>query len=117
MILWAVEPAQIGWMVVGVLLFGSGIGNATSLPPLVAQVEFVPADVPRGAALIVAIGQATYAFAPALFALLLVVPWPDAGPRVGQGAAGFFVGVALVQGLAMACFVAGRTQPPLVQGI
>jgi hypothetical protein len=31
----------------GVILFGAGIGNATSLPPLIAQVEFVKDDVPR----------------------------------------------------------------------
>jgi len=30
-------------LVLGVVLFGAGIGNATSLPPLIAQVEF-PAD-------------------------------------------------------------------------
>ena len=45
----------------GVLLFGLGIGNATSLPPLIAQVEFVGDDVPRVVALTVAIGQAVYA--------------------------------------------------------
>jgi hypothetical protein len=32
---------------VGVILFGAGIGNATSLPPLIAQVEFTAEDVPR----------------------------------------------------------------------
>ena len=47
------------------LLFGAGIGNTTSLPPLIAQVEFVTEDVARVIALIVAVAQGTYAFAPA----------------------------------------------------
>ena len=42
-------------LLLGVMLFGAGIGNATSLPPLIAQVEFVKDDVPRVVALIVAI--------------------------------------------------------------
>ena len=54
-------------LLLGVMMFGIGIGNATSLPPLIAQVEFVKDDVPRVVALVVAIGQAVYAFAPAVF--------------------------------------------------
>lgn len=54
----------------GIVLVGFGIGNATSLPPLIAQVEFARADAPRVIALIVAVSQAAYAFAPALFGLL-----------------------------------------------
>jgi hypothetical protein len=38
-------------------LFGIGFGNSTSLPPLIAQVEFVDEDVPRVVALIVAIAR------------------------------------------------------------
>jgi hypothetical protein len=89
-------------LVIGVLLFGAGIGNATSLPPLIAQVEFVKDDVPRAVALIVAIGQGTYAFARALvggslltgqlghtarFALLLhgVSEVLELGRELGQG--------------------------------
>lgn len=56
-------------IVIGVLLFGLGIGNATSLPPLIAQVEFDKTDVSRVVPLIVAISQATYALAPALFGI------------------------------------------------
>src|SRR6266852_4359103 len=52
-------------LLLGVVLFGVGFGNATSLPPLIAQVEFVKDDVPRVVALILAVAQATYAFAPA----------------------------------------------------
>ena len=53
-------------MLVGVALFGFGIGNATSLPPLIAQVEFAKEDVARVVPMIVATAQATYAFAPAV---------------------------------------------------
>lgn len=53
----------------GVLLFGFGIGNATSLPPLIAQVEF-GAESSRVVPLIVALAQAAYALAPATFGLI-----------------------------------------------
>lgn len=52
---------------VGMMLFGVGIGNATSLPPLIAQAEFPRHQVARVVTLIVAIAQGCYAFAPALF--------------------------------------------------
>ena len=52
-------------LLLGVVLFGVGFGNATSLPPLIAQVEFVREDVPRVVGLIVGISQGGYAFAPA----------------------------------------------------
>ena len=57
-------------LLVGTLLFGAGIGNATSLPPLIAQVEFVRDEVARVVSLIVAVAQAGYAFAPAAFGLI-----------------------------------------------
>ncbi|MGE8131243.1 MFS transporter [Methylobacterium sp. NPDC080182] len=57
-------------LLLGVVLIGLGIGNATSLPPLIAQVEFASADAARVVALIVAISQGAYAFAPAAFGLL-----------------------------------------------
>lgn len=90
-------------LLLGVTLFGSGIGNATSLPPLIAQVEFTREDVPRVVALIVAIGQATYAFAPAAFGLVrdLSQTTPGAAPL-------FFAAAAVVQGLAIAAFLLGR---------
>src|SRR5437763_6527128 len=37
--------ANIPLLLAGVLLFGIGIGNVTSMPPLIAQVEFVKDDV------------------------------------------------------------------------
>lgn len=40
------------------------------MPPLIAQIEFVPEDVPRVVALIVAIAQGAYSFAPATFGVI-----------------------------------------------
>jgi hypothetical protein len=90
-------------LIAGVLLFGSGIGNATSLPPLIAQMEFTQDDVRRVVALIVAISQAAYAFAPVAFGILrdLASSSSGAAPLV-------FVGAALIQGLALLTFVFGR---------
>ncbi|PZW71326.1 MFS transporter [Pseudomonas sp. URMO17WK12:I1] len=58
----------VAW--VAVLLIGSGIGNATSLPPLIAQTEFSREQTAKVIALMVAISQATYSFAPASFGLI-----------------------------------------------
>ncbi|WP_460053191.1 MFS transporter [Pseudomonas sp. H1_A05] len=58
----------VAW--IAVVLIGSGIGNATSLPPLIAQTEFSREQTARVIALMVAISQATYAFAPAFFGLV-----------------------------------------------
>jgi hypothetical protein len=109
-LLWGASPNDIGMILLGVALFGSGIGNATSLPPLIAQVEFVKEDVARVIALIVAMGQATYAFAPAVFgAVLAASAVSSAGAaRIGAGATWFFVAAGSVQVLAMLCFLAGR---------
>ena len=57
-----------GWvsLTLGCILFGLGIGNLTSLPPLIVQKEFNREDVVTVVALIVAINQAVFAFAPAI---------------------------------------------------
>jgi MFS family permease len=94
-------------LLVGVVLFGAGIGNATSLPPLIAQVEFVKDDVQRAVALIVGIGQGTYAFAPAAFGLIRELA-PHAANSAPDAAPLFFAATALVQGLAICAFLAGR---------
>ncbi len=87
----------------GILLFGFGIGNATSLPPLIAQTEFAKEDTPRVVALIVAIGQGTYAFAPAVFGLV------RAASEAGTGITIFALAIA-VKLAAIALFQIGR--PP-----
>ncbi len=61
---------QPALLVLATAIFGFGIGNATTLPPLIAQQDFPERDVGRAVALLVASGQATYAFAPAAFGLL-----------------------------------------------
>ena len=57
-------------LVAGCVLFGLAVGNLTSLPPLIAQREFRPADVGTVVALVTAINQAVFAFAPAVFGAL-----------------------------------------------
>ena len=94
-------------LLLGVVLFGAGFGNATSLPPLIAQVEFVKEDVPRVVGLIVGISQGGYAFAPALFGLIRELA-PHAANAVPGSAPHLFLAAALVQGLAIAAFLAGR---------
>ena len=93
------------WLItLGVILFGSGIGNATSIPPLVAQSDFAPEDVSRVVALIVAIGQGTYAFAPAFFGLLQSDV--HGGPDTTQSL--FFATAMGIQILAAAAYLAYR---------
>ncbi|CAN5901911.1 MFS transporter [soil metagenome] len=89
-----------GLMIVGGLLCCAGIGNTTSLPPMIAQVEFSKADVQRVVPLIVAIGQGTYAFAPAAFGVLRSLPAAET--------TGIFLAAAIIQAFAMAAFLAGR---------
>jgi MFS family permease len=88
-------------LLLGVFLFGAGIGNATSLPPLIAQVEFAKEDVPRVVALIIAIAHATYAFAPAVFGLIRELTGETAG-----AAPWLFAFAALIQVMAIMVFLA-----------
>ncbi|MFC3567994.1 MFS transporter [Paracoccus simplex] len=95
------------WLILGIALFGLGIGNATSLPPLIAQQEFTPAEVARVVPLIVAIGQAGYAFAPAAFGLLR-----GGGMIGGSGSVPLFACAAAIQLAAIGCLLAGRMGKP-----
>jgi MFS family permease len=95
-------------LLLGCLLFGLGLGNVTSLPPLIAQAEFVPADVPRVVALVTALSQASFAFAPAASGALR-----DLGQAVGlasydSSAPLLFGAAALVQILAAGAAMIGR---------
>jgi hypothetical protein len=94
-------------LLLGVVLFGAGFGNGTWLPPLIAQVEFVADDTPRVVALIVAISQGTYAFAPLAFGMIREFLPATAGVESGA-APGLFAAAAIVQGLSICAFLAGR---------
>ena len=98
---------NIPLLLLGVVLFGAGIGNTTSLPPMIAQAEFSKEDVSHVVPLIVAIGQGTYAFAPALFGFIR-----EFAPRWGSASAGaapwLFLAAALIQTLAVMAFFIGR---------
>jgi len=107
LVLLGVTEQQPVLILLGVALFGSGIGNATSLPPLIAQAEFDKEDVPRVVALIVALGQSTYAFAPAAFGLVLSAS-AAAESQFTTSTSLFFASAASVQGIAILCFLAGR---------
>ena len=91
-------------LLLGVLLFGSGIGNATSLPPLIAQTDFSDVDVGRVVALIVAIAQAGYAFAPTVFGVIRELSAGADSANVPL----VFIAAALIQASAAFCFLAGR---------
>lgn len=83
----------------GVLCFGAGIGNATSLPPLIAQQDFAASEVSRVVAAIVAMSQAAYAVAPLIFGVAQSLP----------GGAMWLPGLAIAaQALAMVALLAGR---------
>lgn len=84
-----------------VALFGAGIGNATSLPPLVAQVEFDAADAARVIPLIIATSQATYAVAPLVLGLAAAA-WPR------NAALAILALVLLTQLAAALAFLLGR---------
>ena len=94
-------------LLLGVVLFGAGIGNTTSLPPLIAQVEFPEERVQRVVALIVAVSQAAHAFAPAIFGLVREFA-PCAADATPSEAPELFAAAAFVQGLAICAFWLGR---------
>jgi hypothetical protein len=73
------------------------------MPPLIAQAEFAREDTQRVVALIVAIGQGTYAFAPALFGWLRALSEASRFPAV-------FLVSALVMLLAIVLYQIGRPE-------
>ncbi|AHG41880.1 membrane protein [Pseudomonas syringae CC1557] len=103
----SVNPA---WLWAGMILFGLGIGNATSLPPLIAQAEFPRQQVARVVTLIVAIAQGCYAFAPAFFGAVRAL---FSGPHSEQLTLTLAAGI---QGLAMLALISGlRTHQKAVK--
>jgi hypothetical protein len=57
-------------LLAGCVLFGLGVGNLVSLPPLIAQIEYARPDTGRAVALVTGITQAVSAFAPLAFGAL-----------------------------------------------
>jgi MFS family permease len=113
---WMAAGTHIPLLVLGVILFGIGIGNATSLPPLIAQAEFAKQDVSRVVSLNVAISQGTYAFAPAAFGLIREFA-PQAGVMATAAAPYLFVAAALIQAMAVAAFLTGRRRPTAASAV
>jgi hypothetical protein len=70
LILLASGGTDVAMLLLGIALFGLGLGNVASMPALIAQSDFSLADTARVVALATACGQAFYAFAPASFGLL-----------------------------------------------
>jgi len=99
----AAAGTNIPLLILGVVLYGLGFGNGTFLPPLIAQVEFAREDVPRVVALIVAMSQGAYSFAPAVFGLIR-----ELFPAGSAATPEFYAAAALVQGLAICAFWVGR---------
>lgn len=95
--------AGLPCLAAGCVLFGLGIGNLISLPPLIAQRELDRADVARAVALVTAINQAVFAFAPGVLGALR-----DA---TGNYAAAFLV-AAVIQVGAAVLVLAGRSHRP-----
>lgn len=107
LVLVASAGTHIPLLLLGIILFGSGVGNATSLPPLIAQNEFAEGDAQRVIARTIAVSQATYSFAPAVFGVLagaghLVIRSPQAW------AITLFIAAALVQASAVGSILTGR---------
>ncbi|HSU06649.1 MAG TPA: MFS transporter [Acetobacteraceae bacterium] len=99
-------------LLLGCLLFGLGLGNVTSLPPLIAQAEFAPADVQRVVALVTAFSQASYAFAPVAFGALRDLGQTAGMPTHAGSAPLLFGAAALIQFAAASATMLGRS--PLV---
>lgn len=110
----AANGTSVPLLLLGIVLFGAGFGNATSLPPLVAQVEFVKEEVQRVVALVVGMGQMVFAFGPAAFGLIRELTVH--GEAVGTGAAPWvFIAAAIFQGLAIMAMLLGRKARPLLR--
>lgn len=82
----------------GCVLLGLGVGNIVSLPPLIAQVEFDRADVPRVMSLVTAVNQALFAFAPAVIGALHDAVGNYAVPFAFAAAVLFMAGVVIFAG-------------------
>ena len=108
LVLLAADGTSVPLLLSGVMLFGLGLGNATSLPPLIAQQDFAPADTARAVALVTACSQACYAFAPAAFGALRDLGGVT-GTTQGNHAATLFIVAALIQAVAAGTILLHRS--------
>ncbi|MBV9250554.1 MAG: hypothetical protein JO227_15060, partial [Acetobacteraceae bacterium] len=90
----------------GCVLFGLGVGNLLTLPPLIAQREFPPDTVSRVVALVTAVNQAVFAFAPAVLGVLREVFGSYLVP---------FLAAAVIQIIAASVVILGRRLAPAAQ--
>lgn len=97
-------------LVSGSLLFGLGIGTTASMPPLIAQGEFTPSDLPRAVALVMGISQGCFAFAPLAFGALRVVGSNGHAPLVFAAAAALQMGAVAALWLGMCRPVGGLVE-------
>ncbi len=88
-------------LLAGTVLFGLGIGNTTSIPPLIAQAEFTREDASWAVAKATAVSQALYALAPAVFGAIRDAAGGEAVPWL-------FVVAAGCQAAAAAVYLSGR---------
>jgi MFS family permease len=100
----AAGGTNVPLLLLGVVLFGVGIGNATSMPPLIAQTEFAKAEVVRVVALMTAVAQASFAFAPVVFGMIREAAALDGSAAVPA----LFITAALFQVAAALAYWAGR---------
>ena len=91
------------WEMARLTLWGVGFNLCKPMPVW----RGVKDDFQRVIALIVAMGQATYGFAPAVFAAVLMGSSTGAA-QIGNGSGTFLAAVAAVQALAIASFLSGR---------
>ncbi|MCR0984996.1 MFS transporter [Roseomonas populi] len=96
-------------LLLGCALFGLGLGNSTSLPALIAQAEFRPADVAWVVGLVTAISQAGYAFAPAAFGFLRDIG--ATGSSMNEGVL-LFATAAIVQSASAGMLLLARRSVP-----
>lgn len=97
--------ASLPLLLAGVVLFGWGIGNATSLPPTIAQADFEGPDATRAVPLMIAVVQALFTFAPMAFALLREI---DPSATAAGSAPLFFLTAAGLQIAAIVAVLAAR---------
>jgi len=95
----AAGGTSIPLSLLGCILFGLGLGNLVSLPPLIAQSEFVRSDLNRVVALVTATNQAVFAFAPVVLGSLSDIAGTPRAPVLA---------VVLVQVVAVTTVLAGR---------